>query len=69
MINEILRQSTEGDYCPFVLADSYDSLSDYNGKTARGTIAPIDEIWRSPFATLEDAISFVRQIPRPPKSL
>lgn len=54
------------------LADKYDELPDYSGgMSARGTEAPIDAAWQSPFVgkTVQDALAFVRSAPKPPKPL
>lgn len=69
IINTVLRENTEDDYCPLWLADTYDNLPDYAGRAAKGTTAPIDEDWQSPFSTLQEAVAFVRNIPKPPKPL
>ena len=62
VINTVLRENTEDGYCP-------DNLSDHAGRAAKGTTAPIDENWRSPFTSLQDAVEFVRDIPKPSKPL
>lgn len=63
------RNSSRKRYCPFWLADTYNNLPDYAGRDAKGTTAHIDESWRSPFTSLQEAVGFVRKIPKPPKPL
>lgn len=53
------------------LADDYDTLTDYAGAAACGTLAPINTKWRSPFngKTLPNVIAFIGNAPKPPKPL
>lgn len=53
------------------LADTYDSLHDYDGATHEGTDIPVDPSWHSPFIgkSAADAVEFIRNAPKPPKPL
>lgn len=71
-INKVLRDNSDNTGAQYLwLADTYDSLHDYDGLTHEGTSSPIDPAWRSPFVgkTPADAIAFIRNAPKPPKPL
>ncbi|KAK4507120.1 hypothetical protein PRZ48_000854 [Zasmidium cellare] len=73
-LNDILsRNKADCEGASYVwLADKYESLPDYSGgMSATGTAAPIDAGWQSPFLgkTTQDALTFVRNAPKPPKPL
>lgn len=53
------------------MADDYDTLPDYAGASARGTLAPINTKWRSSFIgkTIPNVSAFIRNAPKPPKPL
>lgn len=72
-MNTLLRENAErikGDLTLW-LADSYDSLPDYRGRSTLGTSFPVDADWHSPFIgkTVPDAITFIKNAPKPPKPL
>ena len=52
--------------------DNYENLPDFNGATfTEGTRPTVEAKWRSPFVgkSLAEAVSWVRGIPKPPKSV
>ena len=53
---------------PLWLADTYDNLPDYTGRATKGTTAPINENWHSPFRFLQETVEFVRNIPKTPET-
>ncbi|KAL1582970.1 hypothetical protein WHR41_08246 [Cladosporium halotolerans] len=72
-VNTLLRENAariKGDLTLW-LADNYDTLPDYKRRSTLGTSFPIDTDWRSPFIgkTVPDAITFIRNAPKPPKPL
>ncbi|GAB7324401.1 hypothetical protein MBLNU13_g08339t2 [Cladosporium sp. NU13] len=67
IIHTVLGENTENGYCSLWPADTYDNLPDYAGRAAKGTTAPIDENWHSPFTSLHEALEFVRNISKTPK--
>jgi hypothetical protein len=74
MINEALRLSAEEEGDSYLwLADTYDTLPDYNPENpgAEGTLIPVDGGWRSPFvgSSVETVAAFIRAAPKPPKPL
>ncbi|KAL1585713.1 hypothetical protein WHR41_05936 [Cladosporium halotolerans] len=71
-INKVLRDNSDNTGAQYLwLADTHDSLHDYDGLTHEGTSSPIDPAWRSPFVgkTPADVTAFIRNTPKPPKPL
>lgn len=72
-MNEILRTNSEETEEPYLwLADSYDTLPNYNpaDPAAKGTQS-VRENWRSPFigSSVEEVAAFIQATPKPPKPL
>ena len=72
-LNGILRANSEVTDEPYLwLADTYDTLSDYNpSNPPEGTSSTVDSAWRSPFigSSLQDIAAFIEAAPKPPKPL
>lgn len=73
-VNEILRLNMEANYdeADLWLADTYETLPDFQGPHFIGSTRPtVDASWQSPFKgqSLAEVAAWVRDILKPPKSV